>query len=726
MSRRIIASLLTIAAGAASAQVGATPEAPPASRRQAARAKKAAPPPAAQPATGIPASWQDLRYPPLGKIEIPTVETTVLPNGMKLYLLESRELPTISGIALVRTGNLFDPADKVGLATVTGMTLRSGGTKALTGDQIDEQLEDLAASVEASIGESSGSVSFAALTPDIDKVLRLFHDVLTQPEFRADKLELAKTQLRGSISRRNDEPDSIASREFAAIVYGRDNSYGWPMEYAHVNRISRDDLIGFYQRSFFPSNVMLAVYGDFKASEMKAKIEALFADWTVKQPPASPFPKVVAKATPGVHLAEKDNINQTFFQIGHLGGRLNDEDYPALDVLADILGGGFKSRLFAEIRSKLGLAYSIGADWAAEFDHPGVFRISGSTKSSSATETIEAIRKEIERIRSAEVTDDELRSAKETAINSFVFNFDTRAKTIGRLLNYEYFGYSKDFLFEYQKKIAAVTKADILRVAKKHIRPADFSYVVVADPKEFVKPLASLGLPVHMINLAIPEPSAATAKADPGAHEKGVAIMRRMQQAVGGVAKLEAIKDLQQTATVQLDASAGGMRATQKNLWLKPNLFRQELDLPFGRVVTYTDGTQGWIKTPQGEGALAGPALQQAKGAIFRSWITLMLSDRDPDRTISAVSDSTLQITNKEGRSTMLTIDPVSGLPIRQSYLEGPATVEEVWSDFREVNGVKFAFKVEVFQASKKYLDGVVTELKTNTGITEQDVKKRQ
>src|SRR5258708_7604483 len=200
---------------------------------------------------------------------------------------------------------------------------------------------------------------------------------------RQEKLDLAKSQVNDGFSRRNDDPHGIAQREFSAINYGRDNPYGWLEEYETINRIERSDLIAFYNRYYFPANIMLAVHGDFSATEMKAKLEKLFADWTYQQPSVPPFPSVTAKPAPGIYVAAKEDVTQTFFVMGHLGGMLNDKDYPALEVMGDILGGGFPSRLFQRVRTKLGYAYSVSASWGAQFDHPGEFEISGSTKSLS-------------------------------------------------------------------------------------------------------------------------------------------------------------------------------------------------------------------------------------------------------------------------------------------------------------------------------------------------------
>ena len=465
-------------------------------------APKAAPAAIPSYPTAIP-SYKDLKYPPLAQVKIPEPAMFTLSNGMRVFLLEDHELPVIDGFALVRAGNLFDPADKKGLGEVTANVMRAGGTHAKTGDQLDEELENIAASVESSLAESSATVSFSALKETVDPVLRTFKGVLTEPEFRQDKIDLLLAQVRGGIARRNDEPAGIAERELSAILYGRTTPYGWQTEYTDLDHMHREDLQAFYKRYYFPKNIVLAVYGDFSTTEMRDKLERLFADWKVEQLAVPAFPTVTGNRAPGIFLGEKADVTQTFFSIGLLGGTLRDPDYPALQVACNILGSGFTSRLMSEIRTKLGYAYSIGAGWGAAYDHPGTFRIAGSTKSMTTTETIEAARAELQKMRTTEVTEQELQTAKDTVLNSFVFFFDSPSKSLNRLLMYEYFGYPRDFLLQYQKQIAAVTRADVLRVMKEHIRPENLSIVAVGNPKDFGKPLTADGK-VEKLDLTIP------------------------------------------------------------------------------------------------------------------------------------------------------------------------------------------------------------------------------
>ena len=673
---------------------------------------------------------EQLKFPPLRAVTIPDVATFTLPNGIRVYLLENHTLPLVSGFAIVKTGSLFDPKDKIGLADVTGSVMRTGGTKEKTGDQIDEQLENMAASVESGIGDTSGSVSFNTLRENTDEVLQVFRDILTQPEFREEKLDLIKMQLRSSISRRNDNAGAIASREFSQIIYGKDTPFGWRMEYDHVDRIKREDLIAFHQRYFFPANIMIAVQGDFKTAEMRAKLENLFGSWNHKQPPVPSFPEVTAKPAPGVYLGVKPDVNQTFFQIGHLGGVLKDKDYPALEVMADILGGGFSSRLFGKVRTELGYAYGIGSSWAADFLHPGTFRISGSTKSASTTETVEVIRQEVGKIRSQPVTDQELRTAKDTVLNSFVFRFDHPSKTMNRLVTYEYYGYPKDFIRQYQAAIDAVTKEDILRVAREHVKPENFTIVAVGKPDDFGKPITAVDPNPVSIDLTIPAPTREEPKVSDGTKAQGKTLLERAQQAMGGAEKLAAVKDSSHQVSATMQGPQGSMKAEQQNFWIAPNHFRQESQLPFGKITAYSDGKTGWIAGPQGAQPLPPPILKQIQGELFRNPFTLLLSDRDASRTVSAVGPNRVRISDSQGESAEIEVDPKTGLPLSASFQAvqmggAPADVTVTWSDWRDVSGLKLPFKAAISRGNQPGGDATVTDWKINSGLKTEDLAKQ-
>jgi zinc protease len=669
----------------------------------------------------------EARYPPLDEIEIPEVETYTLANGMRLYLLPDDTLPIVNGRALIRTGNLFDPPNKIGLAGITGSVLRIGGSESRTGDEIDQELEAMAASVEAGIGETSGTANFWTLKENLGRVLEIFADVLMNPAFRRDKIDFTKQQIRSGIARRNDDASGIASREFNNLIYGKDTPYGWQLEYEHIDSIEREDLVAFYQRYVFPANISLAVYGDFSPAEMKSAIEKAFAGWTAKQPSPPPFPKVEASEEGKVYFVNKGDVNQSNIRMGHLGGVLRDEDYPALQVMDSILGGGFHSRLFRKVRSDLGLAYHASSSWGARYDQPGVFQVSIGTKSESTVAAIEAALAEIERMRSEPVSADELKTAIDGVLNGFVFNFDTRSKTLRRLVNYSYWGYPEDFILRYRNAISEVTAEDVLRVAKEHLRPDNMKLVVVGRVADFDKPLSSLGRPVEELDITIPEPEAERAAQDAGTLSRGGEILAKAQQAAGGVEKLAAVKDLTKIYTYKAQA---GLNAEQSVQIVLPDTMLHESQFPFGKLVVAVGEDGGWMKGPQGTMPLPPEHLAQAHGELFRLREPLLLSDRIAGRAVSFVEQAdfsgskaaVIEISEENGPSVRLWVDEQSGEILKQVYQSSaitgsPSEIEQIFSDYRVVNGVRVPFKITVLANAEEFAQVEVKEIRYNTGL---------
>lgn len=676
----------------------------------------------------------EARYPALDEIEVPKVETYTLPNGMQLYLLADNTLPIVTGRALIRTGNLFDPPEKIGLVGVTGSVLRIGGTESRTGDEIDQELESMAASVEAGIGETSGTANFWTLKENLGRVLEIFADVLMRPAFRQDKIDFTKQQIRSGIARRNDDATGIASREFGNLIYGRDTPYGWQLEYEHVDRIERADLVAFYERYFYPANITLAVYGDFFPQEIKAAMEKAFGGWTAKQAAVPAFPPVQAKDEGKVYFVNKTDVNQSNIRMGHLGGILRDKDYPALEVMNSILGGGFHSRLFQTVRSDLGLAYHASSSWGARYDQPGVFQIAIGTKSESTVAAIEAALKEVERIRTEAVGADELKTAIDGVLNSFVFNFDTRSKTLRRLVNYRYWDYPEDFILQYRNAIREVTAADVMRVAKAHLHPEKMKLVVVGKVADFDKPLSSLGKPVEELDITIPEPSTKRAEQDESSLSKGREILAKAQQAAGGADKLGAVRDVTKTYTFK---SKTGLNAEQSVRIVLPDTMVQESQLPFGKIVAAAGAEGGWMRGPQGMMSMPPPQLEQARGELFRLRESLLLSDRVPGRTVNFVEQSAfngsaaavIEISGENGSSVRLWIDEQSGDILKQSYQSSaitgaPSQVEQIFSDYREVDGLRAPFKVTVLANGEEFAQVEVGEIHYNTGLDKAALMK--
>lgn len=448
--------------------------------------------------------YDGLKFAPLPEIKLPKYERFVLDNGMIVYLLEDRELPLVGGTALIRTGDRFESADKVGLAGLTGTVMRTGGTTKHSPDELNQLLEQRAASVEAGIGTTSGSASFNALSEDLPTVFELFSEVLRTPNFAPQQLELAKTQVRGGIARRNDDPKDIAGREFQKLIYGDTSPYARTVEYATIDNISREDLVGFYQKYFHPNNIILGIVGDFNSAQMRSLIQKNLGDWKANPNLIKPtLPTVSQAKTGGIFVVNQPQLTQSYVQIGHLGGKLDSPDYAALDVLSGVLSG-FGGRLFNSVRSRQGLAYSVYGEWSPNYDYPGTFLAGGQTRSDATVPFIKAIGAEIESLKAKPVTPAELAFAKDSTLNSFVFNFEDPAQTLSRLMRYEYYGYPADFIFRYEKGVKATTAADVQRVAKTYLKPENLVTLVVGNTTAIQPPLNQLATQVTPIDVTIP------------------------------------------------------------------------------------------------------------------------------------------------------------------------------------------------------------------------------
>ncbi|MBX2864718.1 MAG: insulinase family protein [Leptolyngbyaceae cyanobacterium MAG.088] len=453
-----------------------------------------------------PKHYTDLTFADLPEIKIPEYQRLELENGLVVYLMEDHELPLVSGRLLVRTGERLEPSEQTGLADIVGEVMRTGGTKKYDSDTLNQILEQRAASVEVGISNASGTASFSALSEDLEEVFGLFSEVLRQPAFAQEKLDLAKTQRKGGIARRNDDPNAIGSREFRKLVYGDTSPYARTQEYRTLANIKQDDLVQFYRSYFHPNCMILGIVGDFDSQAMTALIKAKLGTWPMKQGAVAAAPPDAAQVeTGGLFLVDQPQLTQSTVQIGHLGGRLDDPDIFALFVMNEALNS-FGGRLFNEVRTRQGLAYSVYAVWSARYDFPGLFVSGGQTRSETTAAFIKAVKTELEKVREAPLTDKEIQRAKDAILNSFVFNFDDPSDTLSRLMRYEYYGYPEDYIFQYQNAVKEMTAAKVHAAAKRHLQPENLVTIVVGNAQKLQTDLESLGQTITPVDVTIPPP----------------------------------------------------------------------------------------------------------------------------------------------------------------------------------------------------------------------------
>ena len=431
----------------------------------------------------------------------PKVDRAVLENGMILYLLEDHDLPIFNITARIRTGAIYEPQEKAGLASLTGFVMRSGGTVSMPSDKMNEELEFMAVSVETAIDRESGSANLSALKKDIDKSLKIFADVLMNPAFPEDKIRMRKDEVVESIRRENDNPTQIAHREFRKIMYDSKHPYSRKVEgtLESIEKITRDDMVAFHKKYFHPNNIILGISGDFNKDEIIKKLNTVFAGWKKEGIQFPEVPKVDSRFEKAVFYAYKD-INQANVMMGHLGIHRKSPDYFPVMIMNFILGGGsFTARIPGRIRSDEGLAYSAYSAFQTSRDI-GVFFVSCQTKLESTSRAISIALEELEKIRKSPIDKEELTQAKETFMNQFVFRFTTSASIVGQKVDIEYEELPLNYLETYLGNVQAVTHEDIQQVARKYLHPDEIKILVVGDKDKFDKPLDSFGK-VNVIEL---------------------------------------------------------------------------------------------------------------------------------------------------------------------------------------------------------------------------------
>ncbi|HXN46462.1 MAG TPA: pitrilysin family protein [Bryobacteraceae bacterium] len=676
-------------------------------------------------------SYKSLKYPPLNQIKVPEPVRFELPNGMVVYLVEDHELPKVTLHATVRVGSRWDPAGKAGLASITGTVMRTGGSTTQSGDQLDEELDRLGASVETGIQEDSGGAFASLLKEDLDRGLAIMADLLQHPAFPQDKIDLAKIAARDSIARRNDNPNGIAFREFNRVIFGKDSAYARMTEYATIDSITRDDLVAFHKRFFQPESTIFGAEGDFNAAEMRARIEKAFGGWArgggAKLDP--PAVDDTARNRTGFYSIDKDSMEQSWVVMGMLAGRRDDPDYCALEVMNEILGGGFASRLFSNVRSAQGLAYYVFSNAGAGWDRPGTFAVGGSTKPETTLKIYRSMREQVEKLAASGATADEIARAKDGILKGMAFDFDSTQKILTRMMNYEYYGYPRDYLQRYRDGIEKVTAAQVAEVAGKYLKPAQFAVLVLGKEKGYDGPVSSLGA-VSAIDISIPQPKQeAVAAANPEAAARGKELMLAARAAMGGK-ELMKVKDVTIVADAVMSTPQGDISLKTESTMSMSGKMLNKIQSSMGEMTVGFDGQAGWM----GMGAQTRPMPPSQTGelnaSMFRQSIALLQNFDKPGYTVQALGPAQI-----EGKSTEVVavsdaasslqlkvfIEPSTNLIVMKRYtaaLMGPPTeTEEFYSDYRDIKGVKMPFRIITRQGGKVGADMTVTDVKMNPGI---------
>ena len=425
-------------------------------------------------------TYEELKYQP----PKPADYRTVLKSGAVAYIAENKELPTFDLTITIRTGAMYEPPDKAGLADFTGYLMRNGGVEGMTVKQIDERLAYLAGEITVRIDGASGTANLFCLSKDIDEGLGLLAKILRNPVFDQTVLDRYRTDALSDMEQRNAATDGIEQREWQFLMYGNHpctNTYRRTEQ--SVKSITREDLIAFHKKYFFPKNFIFAVAGDFKKADIIAKLDKMLAGWPDQTLNLPTIPDQIPDPKPGVYMIKKEDVNQSRVRIGHIGVKRDIPDQYALMVMNDILGGGgFTSRIVRRVRSDEGLAYNAGSAFERPVLFPGTFRAWFQTKHETAAFGTKLMVDEIKRIRTEKCDSEIVENSKSSFISDVVNPFSSKKAIVNTFASDDYTHRPDNYWQDYTKNMKAVNPDAVLAVAQKYLHPEKLVYLVVGDP----------------------------------------------------------------------------------------------------------------------------------------------------------------------------------------------------------------------------------------------------
>jgi zinc protease len=411
----------------------------------------------------------------------PIAHREVLPNGLVLLVAERPGVPIVAVRVFMRAGAVFDPADRAGLANLTG-TLLPRGTAKHTGPEIDAAIEFVGGSLEAGAGRDGLTASLSVLKKDLGLGFDLLSEIVLAPTFPEAELKRKVAQIQAAIKRSDEDPNTVAARALARLIYPN-HPYGRPVEgtIESVGKLTRDEVVAFHRGHVRPDTSIVAVVGDVTVDEARRLVQARLGGWARPAAPAPVMQEATGTPAPTTEAIPR-TLSQATILLGRQAIRQVDPDYFPLAVASYVLGGGSASRLYARVRDEGGLAYVVYS-YVSPGRYAASFVVSAQTRVGEVPKVTDILRDELARLGREPATDDELRLAKEYLIGSFPLRLDTTAKVADFIVAIEEQGLGLDYADRYKAAVARVTAADVQRVAARFFPPDTFSRVVVGAPR---------------------------------------------------------------------------------------------------------------------------------------------------------------------------------------------------------------------------------------------------
>jgi len=660
---------------------------------------------------------------PARQSSFPPYQIRTLPNGLQVVAVSHHEQPAVSLRLLIRAGGSQDPASKPGVAYVAA-SLLDQGTTTKSAEQIASTIDSIGGAIGAGAGSDIPFINAAVMKDSLGLALDLVSDLARHPAFAPEEIDRQRQQIISGLKVSYDDPDYLAGVVFDRLVFGF-HPYGKPDSGTpeSIAAVSREDLLAFHMRWFGANNAILAIVGDVTPDEAFSGAERAFGSWDrVNLPAFKPYDP--PPPTRRVVVVDRPGAAQTEIRVGNVSLPRRHPDYLALDIAMKILGGEGGNRLHRVLRSERGLTYGASADLNALKD-AGNIVAETDTRSEKTAEALRLIVEEIVRLQRVRVQQRELSDAQEYLTGSFPLTVETPSAIALQVLNAVFYGLDLNELQTYRERVNAITVEDIQRVAQLYLHPDKLSIVLVGDASVFAKDLAGVGfdqverIPIGELDLSAPD-LRRHATPRPGRLEPVVfrqsarerddparALVSRAIEAKGGLDLLRSIQTvrMESVATVQSDGINTDLPTTTTIRY--PGSFRIDSKTPGGRLVQVFSAGRYWVQDSKGVHEAPDTMAALIRGNVQRDTVPLLLALLDGKVSATAGETAadgrklpTLEVALPGSSPLTLIFDPVTTLLNRSRYrVSGPAgdvTVEEVYSDYREVKGLKVAFMIDV------------------------------
>ncbi|HEV2129544.1 MAG TPA: pitrilysin family protein [Longimicrobiaceae bacterium] len=456
--------------------------------------------PASQPAapapkTGATVVAQPPALGPLRPYQLPPIEEFRLDNGMRVILLQQRTMPLVTARAIVDAGSSYEPAEKNGLAVLTG-SLLAEGTRTLTGPQLAERMEQLGAQFQTGASLSLAFATVTAVKSTFPEALRLAASALTEPSFPESEFTRVRTQAIAGWRQSQATVEGLAGEAFSRAVFEPTAAYSRPPggTAASLERITRADVVDWHRRMYAPGNTTLLLVGDLSREEAQRLAQESFGGWRATAPQ---LPQVANPARPvtgtRVILVDRPGSVQSAIRVGQVGIGADDPDFLRLTALSQVLGGAFNARINQNLRERHGWTYGAFTNFNA-LRGTGTFLITSSVRTNATDSALVESVREYQQIASQPIPPDELRGALSNLVGSFPTSVQTVQGLAQRMQTVLLYDLPLDYYSNYREQLAALTSEDVLDVARRRLTPDAITIVVAGEVAAIEGPIRALDL----------------------------------------------------------------------------------------------------------------------------------------------------------------------------------------------------------------------------------------